>query len=65
MCFECVDGLFGNVAAVDVRWDKLKRVSPYLFDLQLVGGAAFVVENLQVNAVAALGEVGHDAIGSG
>ena len=65
VCFERADGPFSNVAAVDIWWDKLELGSPFLFGLEFVGGAALVVENLQVNAVASLGEVGHDAIGSG
>ena len=65
MGFECEDGLFGNVVVVDIWWDKLELGSPFIFDLEFVGGAALVVENLQVNAVASLGEVGHDAIGGG
>ena len=65
MCFERADGPFGNVAAVDIWWDKLDLGSPFLFDLEFVGGATLVVENLQVNSVASLGEVGHDAIRSG
>ena len=65
MCFERADGPFGNVTAVDIWWDKLELGSPFLFDLDFVGGAALVVKNLQVDTVALLGEVGHDAIGSG
>ena len=65
MCFERADGPFGSVAEVDIWWDKLELGSPFLFDLEFVGGAEIVVENLQVDAVASLGEFGHDAIGSG
>ena len=65
MSFECADGPFGNVTAVDIWWDKLELGSPFLFDLEFVGSAALVVENLQVKAVASLGKVGHDSIGSG
>ena len=46
MGFECADGPFGNVAAVEIWWDKLELGSLFLFDLEFVGGAALVVENL-------------------
>ena len=46
MCFERADGSFGNVAAVDIWWDKLKLGSPFLYNLEFVGGAALVVENM-------------------
>ena len=65
MCFECSDGLFGNFTAVVIWWDNLELGSSFLFDLEFVGDTALVVKNLQVDAVASLGEVGHDAIGSG
>ena len=63
MCFERADGPLSNVAVVYIWWDKLELGSPFLFDLEFLGGAALVVENLQVDAVASLGKVGHDAIG--
>ena len=65
VCFECADGPLGNVAAVDIWWDKLELGFPFIFDLEFVGGAAIVVENLQVDDVASLGKFGHDSIGSG
>ena len=65
MCFERADGPFGNVAAVDIWWYKLELGSPFLFNLEFIGGTALIVENMQVNTVASLVKVGHDAIGSG
>ena len=33
VCFECADGTFSDVAAVNIWWDKMNVGSPFLFDL--------------------------------
>ena len=54
MGFKGLDHAFSDVAAVYVRGNKLEGCLPFLLDLQFVGGAAFVVEDLEVNGVAVL-----------
>ena len=54
-----LDHVFCYVAAVHVRGNELEGCLPFLLDLQLVGGAAFVVEDLEADGVAVLLEAGH------
>ena len=54
MGFKGLDHAFRYVAAVHVRGNKLEGCVPFLLDFQFVSGAAFVVEDLEVNGVAVL-----------
>ena len=52
--FKDLDHAFRYVATVHVRGNKLEGCLPFLLDLQFVGGAAFVVDDLEVEEVAVL-----------
>ena len=54
MGFKCLDHAFSDVAAVHVGGNNLEGCLPFLLDLQFVGGAAFVVKDLEVDRVAIL-----------
>ena len=62
MSFEIADGSFGDVALMNVWGHKLERASPRVSDGLLVGLAGLVVQDLQVDGVAALFEAIHDAV---
>ena len=52
VCFEGADGSFRNVAAVNIRRDELEGAVPVFNYSTAVFGTGFVVEDLEVNAVA-------------
>ena len=62
MRLEGADCSFGSVAAVDVGRDELVVALPLLLDNAFVVCAGFVVENLEVDAVAAVLEALHDGV---
>ena len=62
MRLEGADGAFGDVTTMDIRGNKLELLSPLLLDAELVACAAFVVNDLEVDTVAALCEAGHYTI---
>ena len=62
---EGADGSFGDVTTMDIRGNELELRPPLLLDVELVGCAAFVVEDLEVDAMAALCEAVHDPIYGG
>ena len=49
--FEGADGLFSNVAAVEIRGDELEGAVPIFNNGATVFGTGFVIEDLEVNAV--------------
>ena len=63
VCLERLDHAFGYVAAVHVGRNELEGSVPLFFNLLFVGGAALVVEDLEVDVVAVLLEAGRDAVG--
>ena len=65
MCLEGADGLFRDVTTMEIRGNELELRPPLLLDVELVGCAAFVVKDLEVDTMAALCEVGHDPICGG
>ena len=65
MRLERLDHAFGYVAAVHVGRNELEGSVPLLLNLLFVGGATFVVEDLEVDVVVVLLETGHDAVGGG
>ena len=65
MRLEGADGAFGNVTAMYIRGNKLELRPPLLFDVELVGCAAFVFKYFEVSTMAALCEAGHDSICDG
>ena len=65
MRLEGLDHVFCYVTAVHVGRNKLEGRFPLLFNLLFVGGAALVVEDLEVEVVAVFLETGHDAVSSG
>ena len=62
MRFEGTDCPLSGVAAVGVWRDKLELAGPIVFCGQLVGLAGLVVEDLEVNSVAAILEPHHDVV---
>ena len=62
MSFESADGSLGNVASMNVWGHKLERASPRVLDGTFLGLDGLVVQDLQVNGVAALFETRHDAV---
>ena len=52
VCFVGADGLFSNVAVVEIRRDKLEVAVPVFNDGAAEFGTGFVIEDLEVNAVA-------------
>ena len=50
-CFEGVDGSFRNIAAVDIRRDKLEGAVQVFNDGVTVFCTGFVIEDLEVNTV--------------
>ena len=65
MCLEGADGSFGDVTLMDIRGNELELRPPLLIDIELVGCAVFIVKYLEVNAMAAFCEAGHDPICGG
>ena len=65
VCFEGADGLFRNVAAVDIRRDKLEGAGPVLNDGTAVFGTGLIIEDLEVNDVAFGLETSHDVVVGG
>ena len=61
MRYEGVDGMFGDVAAVDIRGHLLVCGLPDVSDVATVLLSGFVVNELVVNGMAARLEAGHDA----
>ena len=61
MGFKDADGMFDDVAVVDIGGHELVCGLPDVSDVATVLLAGFVVEDLVVNNVAALLEAGHDA----
>ena len=51
MRFEGVDGSFSNIAAVEIRRDKLEVVFHVFKDGAAVFGTGFIIEDLVVNNV--------------
>ena len=47
---------------MEIKGNKLELLPPLLFNVELVGCAAFFVKDLEVNTMAALCEAGHDSI---
>jgi len=47
MIFECVDGMLGSIAAVDIRWYQLV-VNVGISEKILEGGGSFVVQALEL-----------------
>ena len=62
MIFESADGSLGDVALMNVWGHKLERASPRVLDGLFVGLAGLVVQDLQVDGVAALFEASNDAV---
>ena len=62
---EGVDGLFRDVAAVDIRRDELEGAVPVFNDGAAVFGTDFVIKDLEVNAVSFVLEASHDGIVGG
>jgi len=60
--FEGSNRTFSSIAAVDIGWDELVVALPLLFDDAFVVCAGFVVENLEINSVAAVTEALHDGV---
>ena len=65
MCLEGLDHAFRYVAAVHVGRNELEGGVPFFFNLLFVGGAALVVEDLEVDVMAVPLEAGHDTVGGG
>ena len=65
MRLEGADGAFGDVTTMDIRGNDLELRPPLLLDVKFVGCAAFIVEDLEVDTMAALCEAGHDSIYGG
>ena len=57
--------MFRDVTLMEIRGNKLELCPPFHLDMELVGCAAFVVKGLEVDAMAALCEAGHDPICGG
>ena len=64
MRLEGADGAFGDVTAMDIRGHELELCPPLLFDVNILGCTAFVVNDLKVETMAAFSESGHDLNGS-
>ena len=62
MSFESADGSLGKVALMNVWGHNLERASPRVLDGLLVCLAGLVVQDLQVDGVAARFEASHDAV---
>ena len=62
VCFESLDGSFRNVATVEIRRDELEGVVPVFNDCAEIFGTGFVIEDLEVKAVAFGLEVIHDIV---
>ena len=62
MCLEGADGSFSDVKMMEIRGNELELCPPVLLNVDLVGCAAFLVKDLEVDAMAALCEAGHDPI---
>ena len=62
MSFEGTNCPLSGVASVDVWRDKLELAGPIFFYGQLVGLTDLVVEDLEVNSVAAILETRHDTV---
>ena len=63
--FKSLDCAFRCVATVHVWGNELEGCVPFFLDLKFAGGAAFVVEDLEVDVVTIFLEAGHDAVGDG
>ena len=62
MSFESADGSLVDVASMNVWGHKLELTSPRVLDGLLVGLDGLVVQDLQVDGLAALFEASHDAV---
>ena len=62
MSFECADGSLGDVVSMNVWGHKLECASPRVLCGLFVGLDGLVVQDLQVNGVAALFEAIHNAV---
>jgi hypothetical protein len=60
--FEGSNRTFSSIAAVDIGWDELVVALPLLFDDAFVVCAGFVIENLEIDSVAAVAETLHDGV---
>ena len=60
--FEGVDSTFSDVAAVDVRRDKLEGAVPVIIGGAALFGTGFVVEDLEVHTVSFGLDAIHDGI---
>ena len=63
--FEGANGLFRDVAAVDIRRHKLEVAVLVFNDGAAVFGTGFVIEDLEVNAVSFGLEAIHDSVVGG
>ena len=50
---------------METRGNELELLPPLLLDVELVGCTAFIVNDFEVDVMAALGEAGHDLICGG
>ncbi len=57
-----MDGLFGSVAVVDTRKDKLVLCLQFVFYVGFEVCAGLIVEDLEVHREATLGEAVHDGV---
>ena len=55
-------GPFGNIALVEIQWDKLEIAGPFVFYGNYVGFAVLVFQDLEINGVAAALETRHDVV---
>ena len=65
MCLEGEDGSFVDVMTMEIRGNELELRPPLLLDVELVGCTTLVVKDLEVDAMDALCEAGHDPICDG
>ena len=65
MCFEGADGSFSNVAVVDIQRDELEGAVPVFNYGAAVFRNGFVIDDLEVNAVAFGLEASHDVVVGG
>ena len=62
MIFEGVDGPFRSITVMDIQRNELVGNFPVLLNNTLALGADFIVEDLEVNLVAARGEMMHGGV---
>ncbi len=62
VCFEGANHALGDVAAVHVRWHFLVLAVPIVGEVRNVGGAGFIVQDLQLHCDTACLEALHDVV---